>query len=744
MRYYLVPLLIIAGILHARSIFGQQSERYPLNEPGQAASSVIANPLRQIQRQIQPQSQAFELPADVTTFQTLPSPPKNSLDFIPLPASPPRTVSQPLTIQPSNSVQLPNSGQLPTNAAPPANTAPQRTSPPRRTASQNNFISDDFVVRAPGADQQAFQGSFRSPVSNPTDVTNDFPGTSDPVASDFGPNFQAPIQQLQQPPASLQLPTVTPIFASPATREQDGSELLSAYHGRAQSMQPLQVHLPPETPLPNGGRTWWTQAVSNPIGIGSGPIAISLDSLIEGALRNSPNIQVAATEPHIQKSTVIEEAGQFDWRRFLESNYDDLNDPIGNELTTGNNDDRFTQQEWSTTAGLRRRNRSGGETEVSQRLGYFDNNSQFLIPGDQGNARLELNYRQPLLRGRGTAVNEALIVLADIDSQSASDDFLATLQAHLLDVTATYWELVRARSDFLQRQKVLRSAKIILANLQGRANVDALNRQILRARSAVANREAEIARALASVKNAESQLRLLVNDPALVRAAGLEFTPIDPPMTAPIPVNMIDAISTALANRPEISQAIRDIRASNVRLGVARNDILPRLDLLVGTYVAGLDGDSDFVNAWVNQFRDGRPGFNVGFEYEFPVGNRTARAREYRRQWETTRALQQFRVVVETSLTEVELSVREVETTHREMTGRYIAMMSSRKETEFLTDRWQTLPGVDDSVTLLLEDLLDSQQRLADEEAALARAQTDYAIAIVQLKQSMGTLFRIN
>ena len=71
-------------------------------------------------------------------------------------------------------------------------------------------------------------------------------------------------------------------------------------------------------------------------------------------------------------------------------------------------------------------------------------------------------------------------------------------------------------------------------------------------------------------------------------------------------------------------------------------------------------------------------------------------------------------------------------------------MMSSRKETEFLTDRWQTLPGVDDSVTLLLEDLLDSQQRLADEEAALARAQTDYAIAIVQLKQSMGTLFRIN
>ena len=145
-----------------------------------------------------------------------------------------------------------------------------------------------------------------------------------------------------------------------------------------------------------------------------------------------------------------------------------------------------------------------------------------------------------------------------------------------------------------------------------------------------------------------------------------------------------------------------------------------------------------------NQFRDGRPGFNVGLDYELPIGNRTARARAERRQWETARALQQFRAVVEMSLTDVELAVREVDTTYREMHGRYYAMMSARTESEFLIDRWKTLPEVDDSVTLLLEDLLDSQERLADEEAALARAQTDYAIAIVQLKKAMGTLFRVH
>ena len=41
---------------------------------------------------------------------------------------------------------------------------------------------------------------------------------------------------------------------------------------------------------------------------------------------------------------------------------------------------------------------------------------------------------------------------------------------------------------------------------------------------------------------------------------------------------------------------------------------------------------------------------------------------------------------------------------------------------------------------LLLDNLLDAQERLADEEAAMVRAQVGYAMAIVRLKQEMGTL----
>lgn len=522
-----------------------------------------------------------------------------------------------------------------------------------------------------------------------------------------------------------------------ANQNGGSSDLLTPYLARLHRSERTQAN----GSLPGGYLPWWANHVTQSVGIEASPSHFSLDRLLHRALENSPHIRVAATAPNIRQAQLLEESAQFDWLSFLSSKYEDTNDPIGNTLTTGNNANRFVQQDWNTRGGFRRRTLNGGEIDITQQLGYLDNNSRFLIPGDQGNSRLELNYRHPLMRGRGRAVNESLIVLANLDFQAAGDDLLQQIQTHLVELTETYWELVRARSELLQRQRLLQRAERVLHQLNGRAEVDALDRQVYRAKAAVARRRAEIARAVTSIKNAESRLRLLVNDDQIIGAARTEFIPTDLPSSEVLPIKLEDAIATALTNRPDISRAIRSVKSTSVKLGVAKNDLLPKLDLLVGSYVAGLDADSDAFNSWVNQFRDGRPGFNVGFEFEVPVGNRAARAREQRRRWEMERSTQQFRVVVETGLTEVELAVREVDTAYQEMQGRYLAMVAANNESEYLADRWQTLPGLNDSVTQLLENLLDSQERLADEEAAYADAQYDYSVAAVKLKQAMGTLF---
>lgn len=489
---------------------------------------------------------------------------------------------------------------------------------------------------------------------------------------------------------------------------------------------------------------WWQPMVSRPIGIKRKGISITLDKAVTQSLIHAPQVLIAAAEPEILETAIVEEASRFDWTLFWETKYDTLNDPIGNELTTGNNESRFRQNEWYSRSGLKRKSVNGGDLEVFQRLGYLDNNSRFLIPPDQGSSRLELNYRQPLWRGKGTYVNQATVLLARINQKTAADELQQQIQTHLVDVTEAYWGLYLARSELLLRLRLFDEADKVLSQLKGRAAVDAIDRQIVRAVAAVENRRAEIARAVTTVKNAEARLRLLVSEPALAKTGAAELLPAETPPPSVMSIDTADAMATALIHRPDIAAALRELRATNIRLGVSKNQLLPKLDLLMGAYVAGLDGDSDFYNAWVNQFSDGAPGYNFGLEFEVPLGNRAALAQRQRRELEMKQSLQRFRLVIETSLNEVEVAAREVSTTHQELVGRLNSMKAAQKEQAYLIDRWKTLPGVDDSVTLLLEDLLDSQERLANEEAAFVRAQVAHCIANIRLKQVMGTLFQVS
>ncbi|MHB8956927.1 MAG: TolC family protein [Pirellulaceae bacterium] len=516
----------------------------------------------------------------------------------------------------------------------------------------------------------------------------------------------------------------------------EGERWLSEFSARVEQERdrppPMQF-----ASLPGEYRPWWDEPVRQP---STPALYVSIDRLIEGALQYSSYVQVVSQQPRIFRTSIIEEQAAFDWRAFLETTYNDVNEPVGNVLTTGTNEDRFKDRTWFADGGVRRNNRLGGNVELSQRLGTQDNNSRFLMPNPQGTSQLELRYTQPLLNGAGYAYNESRIVLAEIGSNISSDDLVEELEGHLIKVTEAYWELYRARAEYVQRPKLLSTAETTLTILEGREGVDAVLRQVLRARAAVATRRSEIIRAYTSIRNAESRLRLLVNDPALVQAGGREFAPVDAPLMDALPVAMEGSLYTALHYRPDISRAIREISASAVRLGVARTDILPKLDLIASTYVAGLAAQTNVGRSFGTQFDEGRPAFSLGLVFEVPFGRRAAHAQEERRQLEMQRAFGQFRLTVEEALTGVEIAVREVETNYREMVSHFHALAAVTDEEEYLFDRWETLPGAEDSAMLLLENLLDAQERVADEEAASVVAQVSYAMSMVRLKQEMGTL----
>lgn len=530
-----------------------------------------------------------------------------------------------------------------------------------------------------------------------------------------------------------------------ATVEADAPGWIGPYMGRT-DLQPSgteQSPTPaPSVQLPRDFTAWWDPLVKQQAGLAPTGLPVDVTSLVQQALVHSPKVQVLQADPEVQLRVVKQEEAVFDWRAFLDTKYDDLNDPVGNTLTTGNNDTRFVDNKTNGAAGLKRKTTTGGEFKVSQQVGHQYNNSRFLLPNPQTTSRLELSFRQPLMNQAGVQYNQNQIVLARINANMTSDESLEELQSHLFSVAEAYWKLYRARAEFFQRQKLLSSAQKVMTTLEGRNQVDTIPRQILRARAAVARAESRMQRAVTDIRNAESQLRLLVNDPEMLNNGPVEFMPTETPAVMPSPVGLRESLQSALVNRPDISEAIREMRAAGVRLGVSKNEMLPKLDFIVSSYVAGLQNNAQIIDSITDQYSLARPGYTVGLEFEVPLGNRMAKAKLEQRQWELKRAINSFRTTVETSLTEVEISSREVETSWRELLGKYSAMLAAQNEVSYLQDRFNVLPMVEESSMLLLEDLLDGYERLADEESSFAQAEANYALSIIQLRRATGTLMR--
>ncbi|MEM9409519.1 MAG: TolC family protein, partial [Planctomycetota bacterium] len=355
-------------------------------------------------------------------------------------------------------------------------------------------------------------------------------------------------------------------------------------------------------------------------------------------------------------------------------------------------------------------------------------------------ARLALSYTHPLRRGSGQFYNNSLIVLAQIDANIAQDEFLRQLQSHLLEVTRAYWSLYLERASLVQQERLYQRSKSTLEDVRGRQVMDATNSQLIRVQAAVADRRASLVRAQTAVRNAQERVIALVNDPELNQVGSLELVPLDAPTDFLIPVDMETSVRTALRSRPEVSQALRQIHAGCRRLGMARNEMLPQLDLVLRGYLAGLSGNDDVGRAWVEQFTEGEPSYSVGLNYEIPIGNRLARARMKRRRLEVRQLRNQFDTTVETLLLEVKTAVREVDTAFREMVAKYQSMVAADLQLNSIQERWKALPGEGKSAALYLEDLLDAQQKLTTIENEYLTANATYNLALMNLKKAQGTL----
>lgn len=466
-------------------------------------------------------------------------------------------------------------------------------------------------------------------------------------------------------------------------------------------------------------------------------VEVTLQDFYLRAIEHSSQIKVFSDLPLIRETAIQEAKGAFDTEFFADGRYDWRDDPVGNTLTTGGAN-RFIEDDFTLRSGLRKKfAATGAEGYVIQEFSFTDNNSDFFIPKDQTGARLTVGVNQPLLKGAGWGYNHSVINIAKIDSEIAQMEFIRQLESHLLEITRSYWTLYMARGAYQSKLRASQAASKIEEDLASRKDFDALRQQILRARAASAERKASLIRAEGVIRNAEDRLKALVNDPEMNQIAAMEFVPVDAPLSKHTPGDLQEAARAALEKRPEIQQAYLQLQSSAIRRDMSRNEMMPMLDFIAETYVAGLRED-DWGGAWDDQWEQG-PGYAVGLRFEYPLGNNSAEARNIRRRLEMRQLVNQLRTTMDTVLLEVKVSVREVQTAYRDLVARHQSMLAAREDLENLLERRDAMfLGSSTTAPAYLEFLIESQDRQNAAEEAFLSALATYNVALVTLERAKG------
>ncbi len=596
---------------------------------------------------------------------------------------------------------------------------------------RENALHDPSVPHAGGDDLHWAAGEKTPPPAEEV--------VAPPVAEEMPDAKSVLANPEDDQPSPSDLPSIMPDIAPPMTAPEIAAPALPPLPPAIDMLPPPQFPAIPSVSVNFDVPPWWNDRLDRSFFDPAKSRPLPLPELLMSALFNSQYVKAITLEPLILETEITKNAAVFDPGAYLDSKWQDLNDPVGNTLTTGGAN-RFLQDDLQNRVGMKQKNSYGGLVEAGQEIGLKNTNSIFFQPGQQGLTRMYVSYNQPLLKGYGQCYNQALIVLAEIDTKASSRDVEKLLADHLQKVIDTYWELCLNRAWYLQRLRARDKGLAILRELEARRDFDVLASQLLRAQAAVATRNASLARAEAGIRNAETRLRTLTNDPALSAVPDLELLPVN---TLPLhfqPPNLVYELQTALSHRAEIEVQLELIRGSEVRLGMAQNELRPTLNLVLEAYSRGLDGNFNVVDSFANQFNQGSPSYTTGFVFEAPLGNRAAQSKRRRRELETRQLMHQLQNTLGTVSGEVEIAIRDLEASHREIRGQQRAVAATEAEVNYLLERWRLLPGHDRAAAVILEDALNAQDRLVAAEASLAQSQHDFAVSASALKRANGTL----
>lgn len=453
---------------------------------------------------------------------------------------------------------------------------------------------------------------------------------------------------------------------------------------------------------------------------------VTLEQCRAWALSNNLDLQVALIEPTISSERLSEEEAKFE--AIFQLNFDrgDFNQPTSSELV-GN-----TFQTFDLNPSISVPLRTGGTFQIEMPLSRLETDNQFSTLNPSYSVDTRLSISQPLLRNAGRRTQTYSIRIQALETQISEAEAKLNVIRELANVDRTYWRLYAAREFLDVRISQYNLAKEQLERARRRVRAgDAAEVEVIRAESGVADQLGAIIDSVNAIRNAQRELKRVVNVPGLDVGSEVMLIPESAPDPVPYKLDGKSLANAGVANRMEMLELELRLAQDLSTIDYAKNQALPLfvLDYQYTFNGLGASFNEGFNNMAEARFRD----WVVSGQLQVPLGNEAAESRVNeaiirRLQRLSTRAARELaiRQEVHNAIDGLEASWQRI------LAARQAVILAERT---LRAEENQFRVGARTST-----DVLDAATRLADAQASEIRALTDYQVSQVDLAFATGTL----
>lgn len=320
---------------------------------------------------------------------------------------------------------------------------------------------------------------------------------------------------------------------------------------------------------------------------------LTLREAIALALENNKDIEVTRKNVRISEFDLLAARGAYQPRFNVQSFYERATTPTAS-FFSGGADGSTTQSNFTGSARFEGLAPNGGSYRVEFNNSRINTNNLFSILNPQYASNLNLQYNQPLFRGRSFDQNRRLVEIAKKNLSLTDAQFRQRTVEIIAGVQRGYWDLTFALRNLQVQRDSVRDAKDQLAHNRRLVEEGQLAPvDIIASETQVANFEQNVYDALNTVTIAENALKNLIAASRSDAIWNESLVPVDPiDLDAPA-TSLPEALEAALENRPELEVIETTGEINEIDTRFFREQTRPQVDLVANYNLTGLAGTAN-------------------------------------------------------------------------------------------------------------------------------------------------------